>query len=174
MPHAIYSGDGEYDGNSLLAVYNAYLPKLNTGVYEFNTGTVYNMSCSNYPNRILLFMRIKNAANYDLTTATYDGNTEETPNVLMFSLDSKFIEDIDGSCIPLNTTQDINVILFHDQYYDTEYVKDNIFCKSGSVWETAPEVEEEEEGALESPVIIVPKIGKIGGLKIKTKPSLAK
>jgi len=174
MPHAIYSGEGEYDSESLLAVYNTYLPTPSDGTYEFKTGTIYNMSCVDYPNRILLFMRIKNAVNYNLTTATNDGNTEDTPTIVIFSLENKFIEDINSACIALDTTKDIDVILFHDQYYDAQYVSDYLFCKGPAAFTVEPEGEEEEEGELESPIVITPKVGKIGGLKITKKPQLAK
>lgn len=170
MPNAIYSGEGEYDGDSLLAVYNAYLPTPVDSVYEFKTGTVYNMSCEDYPNRILLFMRVKNAPNYDLSTTTNDGNTNDAPTVVMFSLQKKFIVNINPACIPLDTTKDIDVILFHDQYYDNQYVSDNLFCKAPALYSVAPE-QEEGEGELESPAVIIPKVGGKGRLTIKfSKP----
>lgn len=170
MPHAIYSGEGTYDGTLLMAVYNAYLPDVSPNGYEFKTDIIYNLSCTDYPNTILMFMRVANATNTDLRNSTADGNTEEKATTILFSLEDKFIEDIDTTaCIGLDPTKDINMILFHDVHYSTTYVKDNIFCKAPSTCETAPLPIDDEEGGLESPVVLIPKVGKMGIIKLKPK-----
>lgn len=168
MLNAIYSGSGEYDGATLMATYSAYLPDLpEDSAYEFNTGVVYNISCKAYPNRILIFMRVKDGANYDLTSVTNDGNTTDTPKTIMFSLQPNFVQDINDKCIALKTDQDIDLFLFHDQYYDDSYVEKNLFCKPATDFETPPKPDEDENN-LESPVIIIPKKGKPGKLVIKS------
>lgn len=168
MLNAIYSGSGEYDGSTLMATYSAYLPDLpEDSAYEFNTGVVYNISCKVYPNRILIFMRVKDGANLDLATLTSDGNTTDTPKTIMFSLQPNFVQDINDKCTALKTDQDIDLFLFHDQYYDVSYVEKNLFCKPATDFETPPKPDEDESN-LESPVIIIPKKGKPGKLVIKS------
>lgn len=168
MQNAIYSGSGEYDGATLMATYSAYLPDLpEDSAYEFNTGVIYNISCKTYPNRILIFMRVKDGANLDLTTLTSDGNTTDTPKTIMFSLHSNFVENINDSCKKLDKDKDIDLFLFHDQYFDASYVEKNLFCKPASDFEIPPKPDEDESN-LESPVIIVPKKGKPGKLVIKS------
>jgi hypothetical protein len=168
MPNAIYSGTGEYDSATLMAVYSAYLPKPDEGaVYEFRTGTIYNISCKAYPNRILIFMRVKDGANTDLSKLTLDGNTSDTPTTIMFSLDSGFIEDVNDNCEKLELDKDIELILFHDQYYDISYVEKNLFCLPASAYATGPAPDGGAKTELESPLAIVPKKGKPGLLLVK-------
>lgn len=163
MPHAIYSGYGEYDSTTFMAVYKAYLPKLLKGEYEFNTGTIYNVSCEEYPNTILLFMKVKNDVNIDLATTSTDGNTEEAATTIMFSVDKDFVVDINENCMPLDYDADLQLILFHDEYYDTDYISENLFCKAPGMYQIPPEAEDE---GLEAAVGVVPKKGKQGILSI--------
>ena len=160
MPHAIYSGEGEYNSSTLMAVYKAYLPKEYDQKYEFKTSTIYNISCKDYPNRILMFMRLTDIPNTDLANYTNDGTTTDAPQTIVFSLNSAFIQDISMDTLALDLTKDLKLVLFHDAYYDIAYVKDNLSCQPDDAFETGPAVNEDEQ--LESPVMIMPKRGMTG------------
>lgn len=156
MPNKVYSGTGQYYASTLMATYSAYLPTLPAGEsFEFNTGTIYNISSAAYPNQILIFMKVVNGNNVDLS-----GLTNNPPTVIPFSLQAS-VTDIDAACIALDFKEDIKVILFHDLYYDLKYVKKNIFKKDPYA---ALGVEPEEDNELESSAII-PKKGSLGTLK---------
>lgn len=167
MPHAIYSGEGEYNSATLMAVYKAYLPKEYDEKYEFKTDTIYNLSCKDYPNRILMFMRLVEVQNTDLTNYTADGTTTDEPQTILFSLNSAFIQDISLDVEPLDFTKDISLVLFHDAYYDISYVKDYLACSPNADFETGPVVNDDEQ--LESPVMIMPKRGMTGLVVKKIK-----
>lgn len=162
MPHSIYSGEGEYDPDTLMAVYTAYLPKDFEDKYQFKTNTIYNISCKDYPNRILLFMRLADVPNTDLAKYTNDGTTTDAPQTIMFSLDSTFIEDLDSSTIKLDLTKDIKLVLFHDAFYEISHIKDMLNCAPDADFEVGVQPNKDEQ--LESPVMIMPKRGKTGFL----------
>ena len=177
MPNEVYSGEGTYSMTSLTAAYRVYLPVPTAGTYGFYTTKIYNFSCPAYPNTILLFMKVNNGPNNALT-----GTTSQPATTVMFSLQPNFIENIDASCIPLNKTADIKVILMHDDSNDLAYAKATLYCvvppvstsvtsagatttksKSATVDKSATEVLQSNKNI----DIIIPKKFKIGLLKPK-------
>lgn len=124
MEHMVYTGDGTYSRASLVANYLVYLPLLPVGTYEFFTSKIYNFSCAEYPNTILIFMRVANGPNNDLS-----GYTDQPGVPITFSLSDLNIINIDTHCTPLNKMANINVIIMHDSYLDTTYAKDHAYCK---------------------------------------------
>lgn len=122
MSNVVYSGLGDYDTATLSAVYNVYLPALSKGSYSFYTNKIYNLSSSAYPNVILLFMEIVGDDDISLSGTTTQPATEVT-----FSLAPNCIMKIDPACISLNTTQQMKVIVMHDDDRDTAFVQANYY-----------------------------------------------
>ncbi|KGO93045.1 hypothetical protein [Flavobacterium subsaxonicum] len=123
MEHEVYTGTGTYNKSTLAATYNVYLPLLTEGTYLFYTSKIYNFSCAEYPNTILIFMKVKNGPNVDLS-----GMTSQPGIPVNFSLSNIDIVNVDSRCVPLDTLEDINVIIMHDTQYDIPYAKSKAFC----------------------------------------------
>jgi hypothetical protein len=123
MQHEVYTGEGTYSKTSLAATYNIYLPLLPAGTYQFYTAQIYNFSCAQYPNTILMFMRVINGPNNDLS-----GWTNQPGIPVNFSLSPLNIVNIDSHCVPLDKTKNISVIVMHDNLYDTTYAREHAFC----------------------------------------------
>jgi len=158
MSHLVYSGEGTYDPDTLIATYNVYLPALTQGTYKFFTKKIYNFSCNDYPNTIMLFMAVLNGSNEG-----YKGSTNQAGTPVSFSLAATFLENIDSSCTPLSFSQDINVILMHDDD------KDLVFAGLNYYNTTPPPPEEDVvNGGLEN-AGFKPKKAGFGTLVIKKK-----
>ena len=122
MAKEIYSGEGWYDTN-YDAAYTVYLPDLsNNERYEFTTNDIQNFSCSNHSNRILIFMKIIGASNYDLSSEPL-GKGEK----IVFNLSN--IKN-PNNYPAINTKEDINVLIMHDSCTDFDHARENIYCKS--------------------------------------------
>lgn len=136
MEHEVYSGVGSYSITSLNALYRVYLPVLPIGTYEFFTDRIYNLSCEAYPNTIMIFMRVKDGPNTDLS-----GYTDEPGTPFTFSLSDSHIMNIDPSCIPLDKKSEITVVMMHDNALDTIYAREHLYC-------VAPRENDGQEGVL--------------------------
>jgi len=125
MQHVIYSGTGTYDTHTYEVDYLVYLPALTTGTYEFITNKIFNMSCSQYPNTILMFMKVVNGSN-----AGFTGCTEEPGTSVTFSISPSSLLSVDPNCTPLNYNKLIYVIIMHDDTLDLPYAKEACYCKA--------------------------------------------
>ena len=125
MQHVIYSGTGTFDTHTYVVDYQIYLPALTTGTYEFATNKIFNMSCSQYPNTVLMFMRVVNGSN-----AGFTGCTEEPGTPVTFSISPSTLISVDTNCVPLDYSKLIYVIIMHDDSFNMPYAKEACYCKA--------------------------------------------
>ncbi|TRW23079.1 hypothetical protein FMM05_15410 [Flavobacterium zepuense] len=125
MLNVIYSGTGTYDQHTYQVDYRVYLPVITTGQYEFITDKIYNMSCKKYPNTVLLFMKIVNGPNPDLSGCTEDPGVE-----IEFNISATNLISVDSNCTPLDYTKIVYVVVMHDDTCNEQYAKDAAYCKA--------------------------------------------
>jgi len=125
MQHVIYSGDGTYNTHTKIVNYLVYLPALTAGNYEFITNKIYNMSCSQYPNTVLMFMRVVNGSN-----AGYKGCTDDPGVPVTFDISANNLINVDTNCTPLDYTKVIYVIIMHDDSLNLVNAISTCYCKA--------------------------------------------
>lgn len=120
----VYYGSGSYN-SSLNASCSIFLPNLPSGSsYVYYTNNVYNFSYNNgttSENVVLIFMEMAGIPDADLTGEAYR-STMQTP----FSFSLSNVINVPGS-VPLNTNNDIKLILMHDDGRDLSYAISQYF-----------------------------------------------
>jgi hypothetical protein len=131
----VYCGEGEYDPITKTATYNVYLPKLKAGKgsYNIHHRKVYNFSCENDKNTILIFMEIlgSNGKPDPALNTSLLGITTDPGETFTFQLEN--FTNIADDCIEIvcDDKPIIDVIIMHDYTLDHIYAKNELYMGNG-------------------------------------------